>query len=102
LSAELEALNEKAAYQMRQFEKSKEHSESCLKYTKENTKDVEAELIKSKERIKESITGIYDFASIVEQHLKRENLNFDVADYKSDKISIEDTDKKKSQCVTGN
>ena len=96
LAAQLDVYNEKAyfrmgkaAYQMRQYEKAKNHFETCVELN-QSVKEAEIELKKSLQRIDESVTGIYDFESLVEQHMKRKNSNFDVADYKSNKIFITD------------
>ena len=79
----------KAAYLMRQFTKAKDCFETCLKINS-NLEEASIELAKSEARIPESITGIYKFESIMAQYMKKENLNFDVADFKSHSIMLVD------------
>jgi hypothetical protein len=87
---------------MRQFLKSKEYFESCLKINKEN-KEAKTELAKSDARISESTSGVFDFENIMRQYLNTENLLFDAADYKSDCIKVTDlTNKSKGVIATEN
>ena len=92
----------KASYLMRQFLKSKEYFESCLKINKES-KEAKTELAKSNARISESTSGVFDFENIMRQYLNTENLLFDAADYKSDCIKVTDlTNKSKGVIATEN
>ncbi len=86
----------KAAYEMRQFEVAEKNFKNFLKYNK--LQDAEIELKKCQDRVNETLTGDYDFKSIVDQALKKENLFFDVADFKSNKIKVADV-KNKSKGV---
>ena len=55
-----------------------------------NCKNQEAqtELARTKERLTESKTGVFNFKGLYEQFFKREDLYIDIADYKSDKITV--------------
>jgi len=55
-----------------------------------NYKNQEAqnELARTKERLTESKTGVFNFKGLYEQFFKREELYMDIADYKSDKITV--------------
>ena len=97
---ELDEMNEKAfyrmgksAYSMRQYQTAKQHYESCLKINEQN-KEATSELEKTNQRIHESTTGDYDLErlsnEVFERVLKQETLNFDLADFKSSKISVVD------------
>jgi len=97
---ELDESNEKAffrmgksAYSMRQYETAKQHFESCLKISKQN-QEAMFELNKTKLRINESTKGEYDLESLSKEVFARvfgrKTLNFDLADFKSNKISVVD------------
>ena len=74
---------------MRQFHEAKVNFETCLKFNNEN-EEANTELTRSNARISESISADYDFESIMNQYLKKENLYFDVADYTSASITVVD------------
>lgn len=79
----------RALYLMRKYDQAKKSLETCLKLNKEN-KEAKIELEKSIQRINESITGNYDFEKMLEKYLKKECLNFDIAEFKSPKINVVD------------
>jgi len=96
LVSQLELTNEKAffrmgraAYLMHQFEKAKINFETCLKLNKDN-KEAKLELNKSNQRLLESQTGNYDFQTLLDQYMKKECFNFDVAEFESPKLSVVD------------
>jgi tetratricopeptide (TPR) repeat protein len=106
-AVKLDELNEKAhfrsgksAYLMRNFKKALESFQTCLKINPKN-KEVQIEIEKTNQRIKESTTGEYDFKNIYELFFKGENLYMDIADYWSDKIEVADI-KNKSKGVKAN
>ena len=82
----------KAEYCMRKFSSSKKTFGECLATNKENKEALDG-LKKSKQRIRESKTGEYDFEYLVRNSdLSTEKciLRFDVADFRSDLITIAD------------
>lgn len=88
----------KASYMMRQFSDARHYFESCLKLNK-NNQEASRELTRSNNRLAECSTGTYDFESIVKQHLKKENLDIDVADFHSSKLSVVDIPNKSKGVV---
>lgn len=96
LASQLDLNNEKAyfrmgrsQYSMQKYEKAKIYFEKCLLLNKDN-KDAKLELDKTNQRLIEAQTGNYDFETLLEQYLQKECLYFDVADFKSSKISVVD------------
>lgn len=76
----------KAAYHMRQFEKSKECFLKCLQINPKNC-DARNELSKVKDRLNEAKTGDYNVKELIEE-CRNGTLRLDVADYMSNDIHI--------------
>ena len=76
----------KASYFMREYEKSARYYSQCLDLNPAN-KEADEELGRSKRRLNESVTGIYDMKDLIEKH-KNGDLRFDVADYNSPDIKV--------------
>jgi tetratricopeptide (TPR) repeat protein len=95
----------KSAYSMRQFQTAKIHFESCLNLDPQNC-EAQTELDKTKQRLLESTTGMYDLAAVKQEILsrvhKRESLNFDFADFVSSQILIIDIDDIKNKGIKAN
>ena len=81
----------KASYFMCEYEKSVKYYGQCLDLNPANQEAVD-ELARSKKRLNESVTGIYDMKDLVEKH-KKGNFRFDVADYNSSDIKVVDVEK---------
>ncbi len=79
----------KAAYMKRQYFEAEKYFESCLKLDEKNYK-ANIELARSKSRTTETTSGVFDFEKIIKEYSNRKNLNFDVADYQSPKITVVD------------
>lgn len=75
-----------AAYNMAQFEKSAINFKKCLEINPLN-KEAEIELKRSKERINESQTGVYDFEKLVE-NIRNGIKEMDVSEFKSNDIEV--------------
>ncbi len=92
----------KCAYNMRQFNKAKINFEKCLELNNEH-RQCQIELKNTLKRLNESSTGHFEFDKIASDLFKRvskkECLNFDVADFKSNKISIIVNTENKSKSV---
>ncbi len=65
----------------------KQNYEQCLKLNSRN-QEAQNELVRTKERLNESKTGTFNFKALYEQFFKREDLYMDIADYKSEKITV--------------
>ncbi len=87
----------KSAYLMKKFEIALESFQTCLKLDPKN-EDAEIELKKTNDRINEFKYGNYNLDSLYEQFFKKTDLYMDIADYKSNKITIKDI-KNKSKGV---
>jgi len=78
----------KSAYLMREFSKSADHFNECLKLDNANCEARDG-LENSFRRIQESETGNYDLKRLLEQY-QTGNLHMDIADFQSEHISIVD------------
>ena len=87
----------KAAYLMRKFDLALGSYERCFKLNPHN--QVEIELNKTKERLKESINGSFNFKNLYEQFFKKE-FNMDIADYRSNKFIIAEIENKSKGVVS--
>ena len=76
----------RASYEMRRFNDAVEYFHKCLELNQSNCR-AKDELKRSEERLRESLTGEYDFKSLVEQ-VKAGKLRLDAADFVSSDIRI--------------
>ena len=76
----------KASYKMKNYQIALNNYTECLKLNDLN-KDAREELKKSLKRDKEQQSGQYDFKQLTKECLNG-NINFDIADYKSDLIEV--------------
>jgi len=88
----------KSAYLLKKFEIALESFQSCLKLDPDN-EDVQIELKKTNQRINESKYGNYNLESIYEQYFEKNDFNMDIADFKSNKITIKDIENKSKGVV---
>ena len=81
----------KSAYYMRQFETALNNYLKCLSLDSEN-REAQRECDKTKQRLLESTEGNFDLESLAKEVFelvsKRQELNFDLADFLSNKISL--------------
>lgn len=76
----------KALYQMRKWEMAKDSFEECLNLGE--NKEAEEGLKKTLDRLREAKTGEFNFDRLYEDFFRRQEMQMDVADYKSDKIDV--------------